>query len=146
MFQCWEWTGAKIPKGYGKLTVNGEMCMAHRIAYQFFNGRIPTDKIIRHSCDNPACCNPQHLLTGSYQENSTDMVTRKRSARGEDNARSKLTESQAAYVRRNPDGLTVMALAEKFGVAKSTISYVRSGRSWKYLVVGEGFEPPTPSV
>jgi hypothetical protein len=146
LFQCWEWKGAKIPKGYGRLMVGGQRKMAHRVAYEFFHGAIPEDLLLRHTCDNPACCNPNHLVPGNNQDNMDDMVSRERSMRGSKNAKTKLTDEEALYIRRNPDKLTINALAAKFGIAKSTVSYIRSGRSWKYLVAGAGFEPATPAM
>lgn len=132
-FQCWNWKGAKNPTGYGRLTTTEGGAMAHRVAYELIKGPIPSGQIVRHQCDNPACCNPRHLLLGNYQDNSDDMVRRRRSAEGAKNGRTKLSNAQAAYIRRNPQGLTQKKLCEMFGLASSTVSYIRSGRSWKYM-------------
>ena len=142
-YQCWPWKGAKNPKGYGHLIVDGKKVMAHRVAYQLVNGEIPEGDVVRHSCDNPACCNPRHLATGSHKDNTRDMVMRRRSAMGEKNGRTKLTEADVLYIRCNPEGLSGKALAKKFGLASSTISYIRAGRSWRYLVAPGGIEPPS---
>lgn len=34
--------------------------------------------LTRHTCDNPKCCNPQHLLLGTPLDNTKDMKERKR--------------------------------------------------------------------
>ena len=128
--QCWEWRGAKNPRGYGR--VAGHRKMAHRVAYELVCGPIPPGKLLRHKCDNPACCNPKHLVPGSHQDNMTDMVARKRAARGVRNGRTSLSTEDVAYIRKNPDNMTGRALALKFNMATSSITYIRNGRSWKY--------------
>lgn len=44
----------------------------------FHDEQIPSGLVVRHSCDNPSCCNPLHLLVGSQQENIQDAYDRKR--------------------------------------------------------------------
>lgn len=109
--------------------------MAHRHAYALVNGPIPAKVLIRHTCDTPLCCNPNHLIPGTYLDNSRDCVDRKRIAHGETHGRAKITREQALYIRANPDKLRLWQLAERFGIAISTCSYIRSGspKSWKYL-------------
>jgi hypothetical protein len=127
-FQCWTWTGRKGAFGYGRC----HGTMAHKIAYELINGPIPEGQIIRHSCDNPACCNPRHLQTGTYRDNSADCVTRGRIARGAKHGRTHLTEDDVRYIRTNPDNLKLKDIAAKFCIAPSTASYIRSRRSWRY--------------
>lgn len=124
---CWDWDARSNPKGYGRF--RGEM--AHRIAYELIKGDIPAGLIVRHRCDNPKCCNPNHLDTGTHIDNMRDAVERGRIAKGERHGKSKLTADNVAYIRANPDRLTGRALAAMFGAASSTISYIRHGRSWK---------------
>ena len=126
-FQCWPWTGRTNESGYGRFKDG----MAHRVAYELINGPIPGGYVIRHRCDNPACCNPNHLLIGTSADNTADAVERGRLAIGERHGRTRLTEEQVHYIRRNPEGRTQATLARKFGVSPSTISYIRSGRNWK---------------
>lgn len=76
--KCWLWTGAKNKQGYGSLKISGRQCRANRISYQLFNGDIPNGHFVMHTCDNPACVNPAHLITGSPKENTQDMFKKGR--------------------------------------------------------------------
>ena len=51
----------------------------HREIYKLVNPDTPIDGyVIRHSCDNPKCINPAHLLIGSVKDNILDMDLRNR--------------------------------------------------------------------
>ena len=130
-FQCWPWRGRSNGRGYGR-TVKG---MAHRIAYELVNGDIPAGAVLRHRCDNPACCNPAHLIPGAPADNSRDAVERGRTSMGGLNGRTKLTSEDVETIRANVEGLTLKALAARYGMAQSSIHYIRSGRSWKAVPV-----------
>lgn len=137
---CWEWQGCRKAKGYGRFRIPGSRRHtenAHRIAYSLVNGKIPTGLLIRHKCDNPRCCNPAHLETGTIADNSRDMVERGlshlmgSSSPGESNPASKLTESQVTEIReRIAAGATNVAIAKAFGVHHATISCIRLGKTW----------------
>lgn len=125
---CWEWRGRRKSKmGYGAFQDRA----AHRLAYELVNGEIPDGLLIRHVCDNPLCCNPRHLIPGTAQDNTNDALRRGRLARGERHGNTKLTAVQVDEIRRNPEGRTGRELAFQFRVSPATISYIRSGRSWK---------------
>lgn len=58
---CWIWTGAKIPEGYGSFQVEGRQQGAHRISYEETKEKIPDGYVLDHLCRNKACVNPNHL-------------------------------------------------------------------------------------
>ena len=74
--ECWPWTGAHIPQGYGSLgavLVEGEVKSqvgAHRVSFFLEHGRWPV--VARHSCDVKDCVNPAHILDGSHADNARD--------------------------------------------------------------------------
>lgn len=51
---------------------------AHRVSYALANGTLPKASVVRHTCDNPPCVNPAHLLAGTQKENMADRKARKR--------------------------------------------------------------------
>lgn len=80
---CWRWTGSTDAKGYGRVFHDGKYRAAHRIAFALAYGPIPAGMFVCHRCDNPRCVNPNHLFLGTIQDNTADMVTKGRHARGE---------------------------------------------------------------
>ena len=86
--ECWPWLGPKDPNGYGvcstKIVEDGTNFYSHRKAYILIKGSIPLDKpFICHTCDNPSCCNPEHLFAGTNNDNMKDMVGKDRQAKGD---------------------------------------------------------------
>lgn len=135
--ECQYWTACTIRGGYGHFKVNGTMMKAHRVAYEQFVGPIPKCAFILHSCDQPSCVNPKHLRTGTHQENMDDMKKRDRQAKpkGETNGRVKLTETEVAEIRKlyAAGGISHRALAGRFGVARSLISFILNYKRWTHI-------------
>lgn len=76
---CWEYAGARDKDGYGVIKVKGRALRVPRVADMLWNHK-PWDSktLTRHTCDNPACFNPQHLLPGVWKDNSEDAARRGR--------------------------------------------------------------------
>lgn len=129
---CWEWVGAKDTGGYGLLHRNNKTMKAHRVSYEVYKGRIPKGLVVRHSCDNPACINPDHLDIGTVADNVRDRELRgRRDVKGEQIGTSKLTSEQVLNIKASSESIDV--LADKYGVHRSNISLIRAGKSWKHL-------------
>lgn len=58
---CWEWTGYRLPKGYGYINIGGKSTGAHRVSYMIHKGEIPNGMHVHHICENTCCVNPEHL-------------------------------------------------------------------------------------
>ncbi|MCJ2077799.1 HNH endonuclease [Methylobacterium sp. E-016] len=126
---CWPWTAGTDRAGYGKLKVDGRDVGAHRISCEIADGPIPAGLSVLHSCDNPPCCNPSHLKPGTGRRNLVEAVERGRrpeSLRGS-HPRAKISGEDAAAIRSS--NLPGIVLARQFGVAKSTITFIRRGSS-----------------
>ena len=74
---CWVWLGGRNLKGYGHIEYHGRRYLVHRLFYALNKGE-PGDLIVRHSCDNPSCVNPDHLSLGTHADNIADMVSKGR--------------------------------------------------------------------
>ena len=93
---CWIWVGAKTSRGYGSIRINGKSIGAHVFSYTHFKGKIPDGMIICHTCDNPSCVNPDHLWTGTYEDNHRDMWLKGRwvQSRGNSNGHNQYTKKE----------------------------------------------------
>jgi hypothetical protein len=128
---CWDFLGLRTAKGYGRLFCRGRMCLAHRVAYEVFKGEIPDGLGVLHKCDNPPCTNPDHLFLGTNGDNNRDKATKGRSLRGESHLMSKLTEQQVMAIYA--DARPYAEIVADYGVSKSHISCIKSGKVWAHL-------------
>jgi hypothetical protein len=138
---CWPWLGCAGKKGYGSLSWGGEHYGAHVLAYMLHHGLPRPDKQVCHSCDNPPCCNPTHLFTGTQADNEADKIRKGRSLVGARNPGAKLTDDQAREIhRRRTAGEKLDSLAAAFGVHRMVIVAIAKGRTWRHL--GFPYVPP----
>ena len=81
---CWLWTGAHDRDGYGLFneTKPLKQWRAHRYML-FIRGELDSQlPVVMHTCDNPGCVNPKHLLNGTVQENNLDKLLKGRAVGG----------------------------------------------------------------
>lgn len=134
---CWEWKGSRDKKGYGQFSFKERRIKTSRFSWEINNGKIPKGLFVCHNCDNPPCCNPEHLFLGTCQDNSDDMVKKGRHAdcKGEKHAYSKLTEKQVKNILKENAKKKVnhTHTGKKYGVAPSTIKFIIDGLTWKHI-------------
>ena len=135
--ECWEWSGAKTKVGYGVIQRGRRsegIVLTHRLMYELFNGAPPQQHVC-HTCDNPACCNPDHLFEGTHQDNFDDAVRKGRIRHGEDHRHAKLTERSVIEIRKRHSlgPVNYRELGQEYGVARETIGSVIRRRSWKHV-------------
>lgn len=133
---CWNWTGAKLPLGYGYFYWKSLRFYVHRATWEIFNkSNIPDGMIVCHKCDNPGCVRPEHLFLGTDKTNSDDKVAKGRHARGRALPRTKLTEEIVVEIRGRylAGDVSQAQLSEKYGVSQGSIFRLLSGMCWKHV-------------
>ena len=117
---CWVWTGAKIPRGYGKMGVGGKQVYAHRWSYARFKGEIPEGMQVDHMCFNTSCVNPAHLRLATPKQNSENQP----GGRGKTGVRNVVMSGKKFLVQLGSGGKThyfgtyeTLAEAEQVAIA-----------------------------
>lgn len=130
---CWNWTGASNRYGYGRMSVFGKRTLTHRLSWEYHYGPIPSGMNILHKCDNPACCNPEHLFIGTQQDNIADMHQkgRDRSLSGESSAKARLSAEQVRQIRSMyASGVSPSAIGDQFGIKRCHVCNIAKRRIW----------------
>lgn len=142
---CWLYQGAKS-RGYGHFYHNRIHHFAHHFSWKLTNSEKWNTKLfLMHTCDTPACVNPQHLVLGSHQANSTDMMQKGRGKgqfqKGQLPNWAKLDKEQAEQIRaelnqfRQTNGKlkygSLSVLGKKYGLSKDTLSKIAKGETYK---------------
>jgi hypothetical protein len=140
---CWPWTGNTVDAGYGVFTTRRSRTYAHRKAWELENGRpVGPGKVIAHRCDNPPCCRPGHLFETDDPGNRADCVAKRRHCFGSRSSKSLLTEETATKaLRMLSTGATQSETGRRFGVSRSAISSLATGRNWKHLRLDTNTKP-----
>ncbi len=130
---CWEWQAAKITNGYGHFQFQKIHYYAHRTAWLVANGSIPTGLHVLHTCDNRACCRPDHMFLGTQADNMRDMIAKGRKTRGEQSPNSKLTEDDVRYIRAMYPAKQMKQLAAQYNVSTGAIFAVIHRVNWRHV-------------
>lgn len=109
--------------GYGYRSVDGRLRRVHVVEWEKVNGPVPAGLELDHLCGQRACAEVTHLEPVTRAENL-------RRGRG-----SKLTTADVEAIR-SLRGTDLAALADRFGVHRTTIGDVLSGRTWAAAAIG----------
>jgi hypothetical protein len=129
---CWPYIGKRKHKdGYGYPKRNQKPILAHRWSYEHhYQVSVAHDVVVRHTCDNPLCCNPLHLLLGSQADNVRDMHERKRYR---NNPRRMFTLEQLNGMKNlRSTGMSQQKIADLYRCSQAAISYWEA-RNWSYV-------------
>lgn len=131
--RCWIWQGFKDRDGYGRMRLDGKERFTHRIAYEHWVGPLEVGKVIMHTCDVPACCNPDHLRQGTQAENNRDCAAKGRKPKGSANGNAKLTEDQVKWMRHFfTQGISGEQLSKIFNVSRVQVRKILTFENWDF--------------
>jgi hypothetical protein len=124
---CWYWLGCVTGNGYGHISFLGRVEYTHRLAAVVNHGLdLESGLCVRHTCDHPACFNPDHLQVGTQKENMEDAAAKGRMGG------YRLTPSAVASIKYQLDhGATYRTLATQHGVSTTAIGQIARGETWK---------------
>lgn len=130
---CWEFPNNYV-LGYARVKIDGRNVWVHRLSLERKIGEPLGNRVTRHQCDNPPCCNPDHLVPGSQADNARDMVERGRwgnkTFAGEDNWKSYPLSLVVAARSEYAKGMSQEAVAAKYGVSRGAVrDWVNGKRS-----------------
>jgi hypothetical protein len=138
---CWVWKNSGDRRGYGmiKHAHFGSVAMyVHRAMWYACGREIPEGMILLHACDNPKCCNPDHLSLGTHKENTADML-------GKDRQHSKLSNDDVVNLKEmisiyGNESTTpkqwvdfYKSQAKIYNVSPQTIRLIHQGKIWKHV-------------
>jgi len=127
---CWVCT-SHTAHPYPQIKRDSKKMQVARMIYEECFGIIPKGMVTRHKCNNPKCINPEHLTTGTDFDNCHDREGTDTWPAGEKNGAHKLTAVQVEQIRKEYRYGLSRALAAKYGVSRSLITGITSGRFWK---------------
>ncbi len=132
--RCWMWRGCRHKQGYGILKIRNRNYRAHRVSFFIANdGRCPGSNC-RHTCDIPSCVNPLHLLPGDDRSNVSDRQERGRTALGEENGKSVLSDRDILSIRsRHADGMSQVGLAREYSLNRGHMSRIINRILWRHI-------------
>jgi hypothetical protein len=129
---CWLWTACVSKWGYGLIRYKPRTYAAHRLAYYFRNRVDPYPYLVLHTCDTPACVNPNHLFLGTDADNNADMESKGRAVSGF----AKLTVEDVICIKGllKLNKLKQYEIAKLFSISREVISQISTGRKWKDVI------------
>lgn len=123
-------------RGYPIITYLGRhLTVAHLMYERKIGKELPKGTLLRHTCDNRLCVNPDHLIPGTPQDNMQDKVNRGRVSRqfGETNPGAKLKEKQVLEIIEDLKTMNCSEVGRKRGVPIRTVNDIKNGKKWGWL-------------
>ena len=125
---CWLRTAGCFQSGYGAFNTGVKTTTAYRYSYELHKEKIPDGLLVRHTCDNRKCVNPEHLILGTNTDNMRDK-----------------RERNTKVIKLNPDsvreirimrgfGFTNMEIAKMYGVGHTIVGNIILRKKWADIV------------
>lgn len=109
--------------------------MAHQAVFLAFHGEMPPGNEVNHINGDRSDNHPSNLEAVTRSENNQHSWSAlgRKPLTGAANGRSKLTDDQADYIRRQKGRAVAAHLAREVGISKHAIYAIWQGRSWRPL-------------
>lgn len=136
--ECVYWPWSDVRHTYSRISIGGKKTKASRWVYEQVIGPLPprsgrgaTGILVCHTCDNPPCCRPSHLVAADCKFNLSSAAAKGRMSGGERNGRAKITAEDVARIRDLAShGVQQRALAKSYGISQTQTSRIVRGESW----------------
>jgi hypothetical protein len=144
---CWIWHRVRKRDGYGTARPKNrkKTVLATHLAWRIFRGDIPPGMIVCHKCDNPPCCNPDHLFVGTHLDNALDAMKKGRRAVHKPKPQKlrrgtyplmKLTVADVEAIRASTESTVV--LGRRYGISRQHAWQIRHGERCTRFTATEG--------
>lgn len=133
---CLEWQGTRNKDGYGQIRLKGKGFLVHRYAWMQQKGSIPNGLCICHRCDNPSCCNLDHLFLGSQADNMRDSCDKGRhsSKKPQYFCKSKLSAEDVRMIRMLRESAnSCLSIGDLYDISAGYVSNICNYRIWKQV-------------
>jgi hypothetical protein len=130
---CLIWPYSRATSGYPQMRDKGKLRQVSRRVCEHENGPPPSSKHqAAHACGrgHEGCVNRKHLRWATRRENQTDRIKH-------GNWGWKLPEETVREILSLKGLLPGKEIAAQFGVSRSFVSQLFSGREWKHLTSGQ---------
>jgi hypothetical protein len=113
----------------------GKSGSATRVLYEYFTGtKLSADNIIKQTCNNKFCVNPDHLEIITTKDRANDRVKNGTQSKGSGRHNSKFTEEDVVRIKTlKAQGARNIDIAKEYNVTKQAIGLIARGVNWKWL-------------
>lgn len=131
---CKIWPLGISRTGYGVYSISNFTYSVPRLLFNTLkDGFFQDGLVVRHKCDNRACCNIDHLEIGTQSENLMDASKRKRLKFGEENKQSIFNTSQIIEIRGKYPQKSTVELAKEYKTSPQVIRSIITGKTWNHI-------------
>ncbi len=109
----WEFTGGRSG-GYGQFWNGEKNEYAHRFIYRYWTGEDISSKQVLHDTDIPWDCNPNHLKSGSAQDNLQDAAAKGRLKGRKPRGKAIVGEEKQAIIKEMFEGVSNNKISKKY--------------------------------
>lgn len=130
---CIFWTGWRNEKGYGRVYYKKQVFFVHRAAFMIAENRdLLPEEVVMHICNNPSCCNPDHLRVGTVQENNTYKLSQGRFyVNGKRPKHRRLNSEEVIKIKlRLNSGHGITKIARDYDMSTQCIRDIKNERTW----------------